>query len=110
MVLRNTAALLALRLRDYHPLWYGFPGHFVFSLQIAVCRSYNPERAETLSVWAIPRSLATTWGVTIVFLSSGYLDVSVRRVGPYTLCFQVQATGLQPAGFSHSEIRGSMGI
>ena len=31
-------------------------------------------------VWAIPRSLATTCGITIVFSSSGYLDVSVPRV------------------------------
>ena len=31
-------------------------------------------------VWAIPRSLATTCGITIVFSSSGYLDVSVLRV------------------------------
>ena len=32
-------------------------------------------------VWAIPRSLAATSGVSIDFLSSGYLDVSVPRVG-----------------------------
>ena len=32
-------------------------------------------------VWAIPRSLATTEGVSIDFLSYGYLDVSVPRVG-----------------------------
>jgi hypothetical protein len=31
-------------------------------------------------VWASPRSLATTCGITIVFSSSGYLDVSVLRV------------------------------
>ena len=31
-------------------------------------------------VWANPRSLATTCGITIVFSSSGYLDVSVPRV------------------------------
>lgn len=31
-------------------------------------------------VWAVPFSLATTWGITIVFFSSGYLDVSVLRV------------------------------
>ena len=42
---------------------------------------YNPARASTPAVWAIPRSLAATWGVTVVFLSSAYLDVSVRRVG-----------------------------
>ena len=31
-------------------------------------------------VWANPRSLAATDGITIVFFSSGYLDVSVPRV------------------------------
>jgi hypothetical protein len=33
------------------------------------------------SVWAIPFSLATTRGITIVFFSSPYLDVSVQEVG-----------------------------
>ncbi len=33
-------------------------------------------------VWALPISLATTLGITVVFSSSGYLDVSVRRVCP----------------------------
>ena len=33
------------------------------------------------SVWALPRSLAATRGVSIDFLSCGYLDVSVPRVG-----------------------------
>ena len=32
-------------------------------------------------VWAIPRSLAATDGVSFDFLSYGYLDVSVPRVG-----------------------------
>ena len=40
----------------------------------------NPARASTPAVWAGPLSLAATRGVTVVFLSSGYLDVSVRRV------------------------------
>ena len=31
-------------------------------------------------VWAIPSSLATTTGITIVFSSYAYLDVSVQRV------------------------------
>ena len=45
-------------------------------------QSYNPKMALTILVWAIPRSLATTWGITFVFFSSGYLDVSVPRVCP----------------------------
>ena len=43
-------------------------------------QSYNPDIAETTSVWAVPVSLATTSGITIVFFSYGYLDVSVPHV------------------------------
>ncbi len=65
-------------------------------------QSYNPKHAETCLVWASPRSLATTNGITLVFSSSAYLDVSVQRVRlPYGM------TGLQPAGLPHSDIRGS---
>ena len=39
--------------------------------------------------WPGPRSLATTSGVSVDVLSSGYLDVSVRRVRFITLCIQV---------------------
>lgn len=43
---------------------------------------YNPNIAVTTLVWANPRSLATTNGITFVFSSSGYLDVSVHQVCP----------------------------
>ena len=42
--------------------------------------------------WPGPRSLATTSGVSVDVLSSGYLDVSVRRVCFATLCIQVTMT------------------
>ena len=64
--------------------------------------SYNPEGAETPTVWAIPRSLATTCGITFVFFSYGYLDVSVPHVR-----LPCGMAGLQPAGLPHSEISGS---
>ena len=87
-------------------------------------------------VWAVPRSLATTNGVSVDVLSSGYLDVSVPRVrlkppilfgslipsldnwksktlrlGLIHCCTnpRIQDLGV-PAiegGFPHSEIRGS---
>ncbi len=41
----------------------------------------TPGRALTRPVWAPPRSLAATCGITFVFSSSGYLDVSVPLVG-----------------------------
>lgn len=40
----------------------------------------TPKRHAAL-VWALPCSLATTWGIIVIFFSSGYLDVSVLRVG-----------------------------
>ena len=39
---------------------------------LQISQSYNPCNAETLQVWALPRSLATTSGITIVFSSYGY--------------------------------------
>ena len=65
--------------------------------------SYNPSLAVTRLVWAFPRSLAATNGITIVFYSSGYLDVSVPRVRPR----QSRVTCLQHAGLPHSDICGS---
>ena len=43
-------------------------------------QSYNPNFAETILVWAVPFSFATTQGITIVFSSCSYLDVSVQSV------------------------------
>ena len=64
--------------------------------------SYNPSIAVTTLVWANPRSLATTNGITFVFFSSGYLDVSVLRVRlPFGILY------LQYSGLPHSDIFGS---
>ena len=102
-LLRIPTTQVRLRLRDYHPLRFSFPEVFYFAY-LCLCRSYYPEAALTASVWAIPRSLATTRRITIVFSSSGYLDVSVRRVRP-----PCGVPGLQPGGFPHSEIYGYKG-
>jgi len=64
-------------------------------------QSYNPNIAETMLVWAVPRSLAATRGIIIIFFSSRYLDVSVPWV-----CFHYWITSLQLAGLPHSEIYG----
>ena len=45
-----------------------------------------------ISRWPIPRSLATTDGISIDFFSSGYLDVSVLRVASLNLCIQFKVT------------------
>ena len=52
----------------------------LFTFFLATAWSYDPMSAETNMVWAVPRSLATTCGITFVFFSYGYLDVSVPHV------------------------------
>ena len=70
---------------------------------LATSRSYYPREAGTSRVWAPPRSLATTWGITNLF-----------SFPPGTKMFQfpglapaMRVPGRQPGGLSHSEIRGS---
>ena len=90
------------------------------------CRSVTPfQRTETRwsvslsvicplfsgTVWALPRSLATTYGITIVFFSCEYLDVSVPHVSPcYAMDSHNSTWVLNPGGFPHSDICGSMAI
>ena len=69
----------------------------------------EPQSARTL-VWALSISLAATFEITVVFSSSGYLDVSVHRVPFHTLWIGVWMTGVCPAGFPHSDISGSSDI
>ena len=72
---------------------------------------YNPPATTAAAchvteVWALPFSLATTQGVEVSFLSSGYLDVSVPQVCIATLWIQVAIT-TEVVGFPHSDISGS---
>ena len=80
----------------------------LLTICLAVSWSYNPHEAGTSWVWALPRSLAATYGIDVSFSSSGYLDVSVPRVPPACLWIQHAVAEVCSAGFPHSEISGSM--
>ena len=69
--------------------------------------SPNPAVLRT-AVWAPPVPLAATPGITFVFFSSGYLDVSVHRVPSARLWIHRAVHGVSPCGFPHSDTRGSM--
>ena len=62
------------------------------------------------SLRAAPRSLAATWGISVDFFSSGYLDVSVPRVRLSTLCIQIEITFLQSwvSPFGNPRIKASL--
>ncbi len=98
-LLRILLQILWLLVRDSHPLRLTFPNHSISHMNPHM-QSFNPIHAKTSMVWASPISLATTLGITIVFSSSGYLDVSVPRVCAFASC-------LQHDRFSHSDICGS---
>ena len=61
-----------------------------------------------LLVWPLPRSLATTSGISVDFSSSPYLDVSVQAVPLVYLWIQYTIHKLHLCGLLHSEIHGSM--
>ena len=65
------------RLQGSHHLWLAFPDHSANHSSFFDCpqpRRINPP------VWPLPRSLATTSGISVDFSSSPYLDVSVQAV------------------------------
>ena len=66
----------------------------------------EPRSART-PVWALSISLAATFEITVVFSSSGYLDVSVHRVPFLTLWIGVRILEVCSSGFPHSDISGS---
>ena len=74
-----------------------------FSLKLVSKCGPTTLQQHAVEVWAIPFSLATTQGITFVFFSSRYLDVSVPWVD-FPPCGGI--THLQCAGLSHSEIFG----
>ena len=58
------------------------------------------------SVWPLPRSLATTYGISVDFSSSPYLDVSVQAVPFVCLFYSTYDDRTTSAGLLHSEIHG----
>ena len=73
----SSLAGFIFRLRDYHPLWLAFPYH---SAKLSCCCVSPQPRRINPPVWPLPRSLATTCGISVDVFSSPYLDVSVQAV------------------------------
>ena len=67
---------------------FGGPSH-VLLLTFSIPSAVRTPKVLLLSVWPLPRSLATTCGISVDFFSSPYLDVSVQAV-PHNLLFDSQ--------------------
>ena len=80
--------LAIFRIQDFHLLRFSFPTNSPRFLDSFI-ETLQP-RNTCISVWAPPRSLAATYGIILIFFSSGYLDGSVLRVRLLTLCIQIR--------------------
>ena len=71
---------------------YRWPSHAIQLDSCIRCAVRTPS-VLLLSVWPLPRSLATTSGISVDFFSSPYLDVSVQAVPLIYLFIQYMMTG-----------------
>ncbi len=120
-VLRNfRSEAVQFRLRGRYPLRRAVP---CTSPTTQLCNSptrrqadllkpYNPATTtaaayHVATVWALPLSLATTQGVEVSFLSSGYLDVSVPQLASmHPMYSGASTTALPVVGFPIRKSRG----
>ena len=70
---------------------YGLPSQTVL-LTFVVLKVVRTPKTLLSSVWPLPRSLATTCGISVDFFSSPYLDVSVQAVPLIRLWIQRMMT------------------
>ena len=97
-----------LSLTGLSPSLVGLPRAILLESMNQLCGP-KPQNARIL-VWALPISLAATFGIDFSFFSSGYLDVSVHRVPGHNLWIQLWSAEVCSARFPHSEIYGSSDI
>ena len=96
---------IAFRLRGSHPLRQAFPD--LSTKLVHRCDRPQPQRINPL-VWPLPRSLATTYGISVDFSSSPYLDVSVQAVPHLRLSCSTQVDSVlhcRVSPFGHLRIK-----
>ena len=96
------------RIQGSHPLWPAFPDRSPNDHLTDDCP--QPQVINHL-VWPLPRSLATTSGISVDFFSSPYLDVSVQAVPFLNLFDSVKDLWALPIGvptFGHPRIIGHL--
>ena len=104
-LLRIPLGLIVLRLRDYHPLRWNFPEPSPHTLNTTTWSYYPPGALLHKRFGLFPVRSPLLGESLVYFLFLGVLRCfSSPRLPPYPV---VRITGLQPAGLSHSEIRGS---
>ena len=84
----------AVRIFTYVTLTlFGWPSHAIL-LTLSVLKAVRTPKGFLLSVCPLPRSLATTYGISFDVSSSPYLDVSVQAVPHVHLFDSMHVTGV----------------
>ncbi len=95
-----------------YPFAYGAftrSGQTFQTVQLGLFQLKAPATPGRILVWAVPISLAATYGIDVSFFSCRYLDVSVPCVRFYVLYIHTQIPS-KLGGFPHSEIFGSQSV
>ena len=85
---------------------FRWPSHAIL-LNLILHIAVQTPKVLLLLVWPLPRSLATTSGISVDFFSSPYLDVSVQAVPHNLLFIHKELLEYCSNGFPHSDISGS---
>ena len=101
------SSLIGFRVQGSHLLWLRFPadssnrqfGNSTYAV-------LQPPNASTW-VWAVPISLAATFGISVIYFPPGTEMVHFPGLAHTRLCIQRAVTRVHLAGFPHSEILGS---
>ena len=103
----TASSLVRFWLRDCHTLWSRFPaGSPNVQIGNSTHAVLQPPGVNTW-VWAIPISLAATFGISVIYFPAGTEMVHFPALAHTGLCIQPAVAGVHPAGFPHSEIPGS---
>ena len=103
----TASSLVHFWLRDCHTLWPRFPsGSPNVQIGNSTHAVLQPPSVNTW-VWAIPISLAATFGISVIYFPAGTEMVHFPALAHTGLCIQPAVAGVHPAGFPHSEIPGS---
>jgi hypothetical protein len=98
---------ISFRLHGYHILWPRFPaGSPSRRIGNSTHAVLQPPGINT-EVWALPISLAATFGISVIYFPPGTEMVHFPGLAHTRLCIQRAVTRVYLAGFPHSDIPGS---
>ena len=103
----TASSSIGFRLQGSHLLWPRFPaGSPNRRIDNSTYAVLQPPSINT-GVWAVPISLAATFGISVIYFPPGTEMVHFPGLAHTDLCIQSAVTRVHLVGFLHSDIPGS---